>query len=262
MSDKKTCFIIMPISDQAGYEDGHFDRVYNHLLKPACEKAGFDPHRADEESKTNFIVIDVIKKILNSDIVLCDLSAKNPNVLYELGIRQAFNKKTVLVKDKGTERVFDIQGLRTIDYDENLRIDCVNFTIENITEALIKTYKSDSNDVNSLIQLLSLEPAKLSESVNLSADTGVILEALKNLYEKVTNLEKNKEVKTVSNKKDSFILHGYPVEIGQTIYYGSNYKPVTLEGFDNNYLFLKDETDNMIRITYGEDLGMLSVAPF
>ncbi len=43
--------------------------------------------------KTNYIVIDILKKILESEFVLCDLSAKNPNVFYELGIRQAFNKK-------------------------------------------------------------------------------------------------------------------------------------------------------------------------
>jgi hypothetical protein len=36
--DKK-CFIIMPISDQEGYEKGHFSRVYKHLIKPACEKS-------------------------------------------------------------------------------------------------------------------------------------------------------------------------------------------------------------------------------
>ena len=80
----KKCFIIMPISDQDGYEKGHFNRVYKHIVQPACEKAGFVPIRADDENKTNYIVIDIIKKIIEADIVLCDLSAKNPNVLYEL----------------------------------------------------------------------------------------------------------------------------------------------------------------------------------
>ncbi|EPR71058.1 hypothetical protein ADICYQ_0649 [Cyclobacterium qasimii M12-11B] len=93
MGKEKVCFIIMPISDQEGYEKGHFSRVYKHLIVPACERAGFKPIRADDEVKTNYIVIDIIRKILDSDIVLADLSAKNPNVMYELGIRQAFNKK-------------------------------------------------------------------------------------------------------------------------------------------------------------------------
>ena len=103
----KSCFIIMPISDQDGYDKGHFNRVYEHLIKPACIKAGFKPIRADEEVKTNYIVVDIIRKILDSEMVLCDLSAKNPNVLYELGLRQAFNRKVVLIKDKKTNRIFE-----------------------------------------------------------------------------------------------------------------------------------------------------------
>ena len=63
---KKTCFVIMPISDQDGYPKGHFTRVYNHIIKPACLAAGFEAIRADDEAKTNYIVIDVIKKIIDS----------------------------------------------------------------------------------------------------------------------------------------------------------------------------------------------------
>lgn len=32
----KTCFVIMPISDVDGYPKGHFDRVYKHIIEPAC----------------------------------------------------------------------------------------------------------------------------------------------------------------------------------------------------------------------------------
>jgi len=56
MSTKeKSCFTIMPISEQEGYDKGHFNRVYEHIIKPACIKAGFKPIRADEENKTNYI---------------------------------------------------------------------------------------------------------------------------------------------------------------------------------------------------------------
>ena len=72
---------------------------------------------ADDVKATNYIVIDILQRILASDLVVCDLSARNANVLYELGIRQAFDKPTVLLKNKQTDRIFDIQGLRTIDCD-------------------------------------------------------------------------------------------------------------------------------------------------
>ena len=78
--DKKECFVIMPISDAEGYDKGHFTRVYEHLVKPAVIEAGFEPMRADDTSKANFIVVDILKQILESDMAICDLSSRNPNV--------------------------------------------------------------------------------------------------------------------------------------------------------------------------------------
>ena len=72
--DKKKCFVIMPISDAEGYDKGHFTRVYEHLVKPAVIEAGFEPMRADDTSKANFIVVDILKQILESDMAICDLT--------------------------------------------------------------------------------------------------------------------------------------------------------------------------------------------
>lgn len=91
--EKKTCFVIMPISDVDGYDSGHFTRVYEHLIKPACEQAGFKPERADETPRTDVIMAGILKKIIACDIAICDLSSRNANVFYELGLRHAFNKK-------------------------------------------------------------------------------------------------------------------------------------------------------------------------
>tara|TARA_R110002051_G_scaffold23603_1_gene59379 strand:- start:227 stop:1030 length:804 start_codon:yes stop_codon:yes gene_type:complete len=217
--EMKTCFVIMPISDQDGYEKGHFTRVYQHIIKPACEKAGFYAIRADDEIKTNYIVLDIIKKIIESEIVICDLSAKNPNVLYELGIRQAFNKKAVLIKDNKTNRIFDIQGLRTIDYDENLRIDEVQKGINNIAKTLKETYETKEEDVNSLIQLLSLKPAEISSSIEISKESSLIMESLNDISNRLSRLEKGNGNKgRVFPKKkngiDVYDVNGWEVKIG------------------------------------------------
>jgi hypothetical protein len=124
---KKKCFVIMPISDLDGYAPGHFGRVYEHIIKPACDLAELDPVRADDIMTTNYIALDIIKHIINSEMAICDLSGRNPNVLYELGIRQAFNLPVTLIKDQKTNRIFDIQGFRDVEYDESLRIDNVKF---------------------------------------------------------------------------------------------------------------------------------------
>jgi len=126
----------MPISDNEDYPVNHFSRVYEHIIIPACEIAGFEPIRADNIQTTNYIALDIIKNIINADMAICDLSSKNPNVLYELGIRQAFNLPVTLIKDLRTKRIFDIQGFRDVEYDESLRIDTVQDTIEILSETI------------------------------------------------------------------------------------------------------------------------------
>lgn len=185
---EKKCFVIMPISDNENYPSGHFDRVYEHIIKPACEKAGFKPLRADEVMTTNYIALDIIKQIIGSEMALCDLSSRNPNVLYELGIRQAFNLPVTLIKDTKTSRVFDIQGFRDIEYDETLRIDNVQETIDTLSEILKNTYEN-KNEVNSLVSLLGIEPAKLTNKKKISADTELILNTIIGLEKRMFEIE-------------------------------------------------------------------------
>lgn len=182
------CFVIMPISDVEGYEVGHFGRVYEHIIKPACRIAGFRPVRADEVQVTNYIVIDILRKILDANMVICDLSAINPNVLYELGIRQAFNSPVTLIKDSRTSRVFDIQGLRYIEYDESLRIDKIANAVEAIANTLKNTSALGEDEVNSLVQLLGVRPAKL-QSIEISDDTGLLLNAINDIGARLSRLE-------------------------------------------------------------------------
>lgn len=111
---------MMPIADVQSYDSGHFGRVYEHLRKPAIMSAGYQPIRADDTIKTDYMVVSIIQMIVDCEIVICDLSARNPNVMYELGIIHAFNKSVVLIKDIRTEKIFDIQGLRYSEYDESL----------------------------------------------------------------------------------------------------------------------------------------------
>lgn len=182
---ERTCFVIMPIADMAGYDSRHFDRVYNHLIKPACDASGFKPVRADEVNNSNLIVLDILKRIVESDIAICDLSGRNPNVMYELGLRQAFNKKTVLIKDDRTISPFDVQAFRYCEYDSSLRIDNAFNNIKSLEKAITSTFEADSNDVNSIVQLLSIEPAKVGEKTQLSKQDTLIFETLNQILNKI-----------------------------------------------------------------------------
>ncbi|MGG8018878.1 hypothetical protein PGO10_06825 [Klebsiella aerogenes] len=188
--NERTCFVIMPIADMAGYDPRHFDRVYSHLIKPACEASGFKAVRADEVNNSNLIVLDILKRIVESDIAICDLSGRNPNVMYELGLRQAFNKKTVLIKDDKTISPFDVQAFRYCEYDSSLRIDNAFNNIKSLEKAISSTFNADSNDVNSIVQLLSIEPAKVGEKTQLSKQDTLIFETLNQILNKIDEPQK------------------------------------------------------------------------
>lgn len=119
-SENNDCFIIMPIADQDGYKEGHFKRVYEDIFAPACRAAGYRPVRADDVAQTNLIHLDILQKLLESPMAICDLSTRNPNVLFELGLRQAFDKPTILVQEVGTPQIFDINLFRYTQYRRGL----------------------------------------------------------------------------------------------------------------------------------------------
>jgi hypothetical protein len=155
------CFVIMPISDPETYIPGHFRRVFEDLFRPACEQAGFHAVRADQVRQTNLIHLDVLQKIIDSPMALCDLSSRNPNVLFELGLRQAFDKPVVLVQEAGTLPIFDIAPLRITNYrQEMLYRDVIEDQVA-ITDAVVATKASagDAKNVNSIVRLLGLTHA-------------------------------------------------------------------------------------------------------
>lgn len=160
------CFIIMPIADPENYEKGHFNKVYEDIIKVACKNAGFNPVRADEVKQTNLIHLDILQKLIDSPMAICDLSNRNPNVLFELGLRQAFDKPTVLIQECGTPKIFDISPLRYTEYRKELKYRDVIEDQDLIADA-IKATKSATDKgegINSIVGLLSLSsPASLKD---------------------------------------------------------------------------------------------------
>ena len=170
------CFVIMPIADPDGYDKGHFTKVYEDIFKPACNDAGYTAIRADEVKQTNLIHLDILQKLIGTPIAICDLSSRNPNVLFELGLRQAFDMPTILVQESGTPKIFDIAPLRYTEYRKELRYREVIEDQSKISIA-IKTTKEATNrneGVNSIVRILSLsKPASLKET-NDSDSTGML----------------------------------------------------------------------------------------
>lgn len=197
---EKTCFVIMPISDHPDYDDGHFKRVYDHIISPACKKAGYKPVIATDSKASNLIMFNILKNIVECDMAICDLSTKNANVFYELGLRQAFNKKTILITDGKEREPFDITGFRYVKYSPSLRIDTVQRNVNDIADMLKETELADENDINSITSLLRIHPANLDKSkeIELSNENTIIFKMLNDINDKLNKTDKLNDVKIES----------------------------------------------------------------
>lgn len=162
------CFVIMPISKQDGYDADHFDLVYEDIIKPAIKLAGMEPRRADDTVNTNVIHVDILRNVIESDIAICDMSSRNPNVFYELGVRQAFDKPTVLMIDESTVPPFDVANIRFVNYKKAMGYRDVTDVVEKLAQTLTVTYekRNEKTEINSPIRFMELmtTPAQLNQT--------------------------------------------------------------------------------------------------
>jgi hypothetical protein len=163
------CFIIMPPGEPSGYPQGHFNRVYDYIIVPACRLAGYWPTRSDSVKYDN--PLDVVKDIIDSEIVLCDLSTNNSNGLYGLAVRQSLDLPVTLVKDLKTIVIFGANDFGLLEYDESLRIDTVQKEVEVLGQALRKAVET-KKDRHQLLNRLSigLPPVVQSPVIDVSSD--------------------------------------------------------------------------------------------
>jgi hypothetical protein len=138
---EKKCLIFMPTNEPDGYAKGHFDRVYQYIIVSACKSAGFKPVKANDPSAIE-TPMDILKNIIESEVVICDLSSKNANAQYGFVIRQALGLPVTLIKDMKTTIAFNAQEFGLVEYDESLRIDTVQKEVETLTAVLTKSYEN------------------------------------------------------------------------------------------------------------------------
>ena len=106
-----TCFVMMPFADPIG---GYYKAIY----ESAITKAGLRPVRADDEIfVTGKIMDQVWSGITAAKVLVAELTGRNPNVFYELGLAHALNKPVVLVSSNQADVPFDLQHIRVIYYD-------------------------------------------------------------------------------------------------------------------------------------------------
>lgn len=110
---KGKCFVMMPFS-------APFDLYYEHIYKGAIADAELEAIRADDLFRPSPIVADLWEMVLESTVLLAELTTKNANVFYELGLAHAVGLPVVLVSETMDDVPFDLQPLRVLLYNKDV----------------------------------------------------------------------------------------------------------------------------------------------
>lgn len=111
------CFFIAPIGENGSPIREHSDAVLQAIVRPAAEQNGLVAVRADEISDPGNITDQVIEYLYLARVVVADLTNRNPNVFYELAVRQAFNLPVVPIAREGEVLPFDVTTERVLWLD-------------------------------------------------------------------------------------------------------------------------------------------------
>ncbi|WP_063670161.1 hypothetical protein [Dyella thiooxydans] len=112
-----TCFYITAIGEEGSEQRKHSDLFVSAIVEPALEPFGLKLIRADAIDKPGTITRQIIDYILQSRLVIADLSFHNPNVFYELAIRHAARLPVVQIARTFERLPFDVNQMRTIRID-------------------------------------------------------------------------------------------------------------------------------------------------
>lgn len=108
--DDSFCFVLMPF--RPNWSEG----VYRSIFRPAIEEAGYQCQRADESGK-QIITESIWTDICRSKVIVADLTGKNENVMYEIGIAHTVGKPVVLLSQDEIDPPFDVSHHRVHVYE-------------------------------------------------------------------------------------------------------------------------------------------------
>ncbi len=116
-SFETTCFYITPIGQVDTEQRKHSDLFLEHIVEPALQAFNLNVVRADQIDRPGVITKQIVDYLLNSKLVVVDLSFHNPNVFYELAIRHMVRKPVVQITRQSEHIPFDVNTVRTIVID-------------------------------------------------------------------------------------------------------------------------------------------------
>ncbi|MDD4761082.1 MAG: DUF4062 domain-containing protein [Bacteroidaceae bacterium] len=135
--DSSLCFVLMPFADE-------FYKVYEQAISVAAENAGLRCLHAGEIFDNREIVEDIWESICTAQVIVADVTNRNPNVFYELGICHTIGKEVIIITQKNEDVPFDIRHRRYIDYSPKALTTLRSRLEKTIKRVVVRM--SDNND--------------------------------------------------------------------------------------------------------------------
>lgn len=108
----RCCFIIMPFNDE------ELNVVYEDFVKPIVEnECELKCERGDDVFGSNVVIEDILTSIKRADLMIADLTRKNANVFYEVGISHVLGKEVLLLAQSIDDVPFDLRHRRVLLYE-------------------------------------------------------------------------------------------------------------------------------------------------
>ena len=185
----KTCFVICPIGAKESPVRKRSDDVLNHIIAPAVKECGYEnPVRGDAIDESGNITSQVIRRVIDDDLVVADLTQHNANVFYELAIRHAARKPVVLIMeplDNYENIPFDVAQDRVIYF--SMAAECILDSVAECKQRMIDQIKSIEHEPDKIDSPIS--SAIATKLLQESSDTqdqhfGQIFEILEDIRSK------------------------------------------------------------------------------
>ncbi len=142
---RQVCGLVMPLSATDGCTEQHWLDVRS-ILTESVKDAGLEPNLVSDADDVGIIQKRIVQNLYTNPVVLCDVSGKNPNVMFELGLRLAFDKPTIIVKDDKTSYSFDTAPIEHLSYPRDLRYSKIVAFKRELTEKIRGTVEKAQKD--------------------------------------------------------------------------------------------------------------------
>ena len=187
MVEDNACFVISPIGSSESATRERADHVFDYVIEEALEDFDYTPKRADHIAEPGIITNDVIEYIVESPLVIADLTDSNANVFYELAIRHAYEKPTIQIIEEGEDIPFDLASTRTISFDHS-DVESVSESKSKIVEQ-IESIKNESETFENPITVAE-DIRDLKSGSRQERSVAELIENISDLRSEMRSIEK------------------------------------------------------------------------